>query len=141
MKICKDCKLEKDELEFYGIQGECKTCTRQRVQKNRKEKRSQYIAYEQKRNQDPVRREKKRKYAENYRLKNQQKIKARNAVSNALRDGRIIKKPCEVCEEENTEAHHEDYSKPLKIRWFCRKHHLEAEGKQSYELSKSVSRL
>ena len=31
MKVCKDCKQEKDTSEFYGGQGECKECTKKRV--------------------------------------------------------------------------------------------------------------
>jgi hypothetical protein len=34
MKTCKDCREEKDESYFYGIQGECKECTKSRVKKN-----------------------------------------------------------------------------------------------------------
>lgn len=33
--------------------------------------------------------------------------------------------PCEVCGVKNAEIHHLDYSKPLKIKWLCRKHHCE----------------
>lgn len=33
MKTCKDCKVTKEQKEFYGAQGECKSCTRLRVKK------------------------------------------------------------------------------------------------------------
>lgn len=34
MKVCKECKSEKDNNCFYGVQGECKECTKLRVKKN-----------------------------------------------------------------------------------------------------------
>jgi hypothetical protein len=50
---------------------------------------------------------------------------ARIAVSNALRDGRLQRGPCEIGEdcEGPVQAHHDDYSKPLEVRWLCKKHH------------------
>jgi hypothetical protein len=33
--------------------------------------------------------------------------------------------PCEVCGDPQTHAHHDDYSKPLDVRWFCPRHHRE----------------
>ena len=56
--------------------------------------------------------------------KNREKHNARQRVFNALRDGRLNKESCEVCGEENSQAHHEDYSKPLEVKWLCRKHHM-----------------
>lgn len=50
---------------------------------------------------------------------------ARQYLNVYLKRGKIVKKPCEVCGSEKSQAHHDDYSKPLKVRWFCREHHLE----------------
>jgi hypothetical protein len=59
------------------------------------------------------------------RLEHPDKAHARDAVGNAVRRGKLIRQPCEVCGSPNADAHHEDYSKPLEVRWFCRAHHLE----------------
>lgn len=55
----------------------------------------------------------------------------RRTFAEAVRDGRLTKKPCEVCgTEEKVEAHHEDYSKPLDVMWLCFKHHRERHGQE-----------
>lgn len=56
-------------------------------------------------------------------LANKAKTAARHAVNNAIRDGRLKRGRCEVCGK-RAEAHHVDYSKPLEVRWLCRRHHL-----------------
>lgn len=56
-------------------------------------------------------------------LKNKTKIKARAAVVAALKNGKLKRKPCQICGDKNTQAHHENYNKPLQIRWLCRDHH------------------
>jgi len=54
------------------------------------------------------------------------KTKARNILNRAVNSGRIKKETCEVrgCLEA-VEAHHDDYNKPLNIRWLCIRHHNE----------------
>lgn len=37
--------------------------------------------------------------------------------------GMLTKGPCEVCGITRVDAHHEDYTKPLEVRWLCREHH------------------
>jgi len=38
--------------------------------------------------------------------------------------GILIAQPCEICGiTENIHAHHEDYSRPLEVRWLCAYHH------------------
>jgi len=49
--------------------------------------------------------------------------KARGEVQRAIKAGRMQRLPCEVCAATPTEAHHEDYSKPLDVVFLCKKHH------------------
>lgn len=128
-KVCKNCKKEKQSKDFYGVQGECKTCTKIRVSANYYKNREYYREYEIKRQKDPNRRKMKLDYQRTLRLKNPGKYKARTKVSNSLRSGLIIRKPCEQCGNEKSQAHHDDYRKPLCIKWLCRKHHMEIENK------------
>jgi hypothetical protein len=65
------------------------------------------------------------------RIKLRAKLKARRAVKR----GQIKKQSCEVCDDPNTERHHDDYSKPYEVRWLCKKHHVEAD--QARRLSES----
>ena len=52
-----------------------------------------------------------------------ERIKARDVVCHAIKDGRITRGNCGVCGKTNAEAHHEDYNKPLDIVWLCKEHH------------------
>lgn len=64
-------------------------------------------------------------YSLQFRRKNPEKIKAHRAVYVAVRNGTLKKTPCIECNEPKSEAHHEDYYKPLEVIWLCRKHHRE----------------
>lgn len=66
----------------------------------------------------------------NYRKNNPLANKARIIVFSKKRNGTLIQKPCMVCGNKKSEAHHEDYTKPLKIKWLCKKHHVEADCKR-----------
>lgn len=52
---------------------------------------------------------------------------ARSYANTYLKRGKIQRKPCEVCGAK-AQMHHHDYSKPLDVRWLCRKHHLDCHG-------------
>ena len=58
-----------------------------------------------------------------------EKAMARAVYNRERRAGRIDKLPCVVCGNPMSEAHHEDYTKPLNIIWLCRKHHVIADRK------------
>ena len=62
----------------------------------------------------------------------QQKQRARRAVAKAVQEGSIHR--ADVCEHQGcgrdaTEAHHDDYSKPLDVTWLCMLHHREQHRK------------
>lgn len=46
-----------------------------------------------------------------------------NAVFHAIERGDLVRQPCEVCGGTHVEAHHDDYAKPLDVRWLCPTHH------------------
>lgn len=52
-----------------------------------------------------------------------EQLSAANLVQAAFRRGEIQRGSCEVCGNPKTDGHHDDYSKPLEVRWLCRKHH------------------
>ena len=58
-----------------------------------------------------------------YRPGDASKRRARRQVDIALRNGTLERCPCEVCGDPKVQAHHEDYSLPLAVRWLCHKHH------------------
>lgn len=61
------------------------------------------------------------------------KLKARRIVDYLIKKGVLIKKNCKKCGiGGRIEAHHTDYSKPLKIVWLCPKHHREADKKLGF---------
>lgn len=61
-----------------------------------------------------------------YDEKNPDKRRARNAVTYALTSGKLARpKKCEKCEgENNIQAHHPDYQRPLDVEWLCFDCHL-----------------
>ena len=52
-----------------------------------------------------------------------EKRKAKARVQEALLSGRLTKKSCVYCGNLKTDGHHDDYSKPLDVRWLCRACH------------------
>lgn len=59
-----------------------------------------------------------------------EKYKARYTTKHAIKSGLIEKRPCEICNDVKSECHHPDYSKPLEVRWLCKKHHMELHRKK-----------
>lgn len=155
MRLCIKCNTEKDESEFYYLSnkktGTCIECTCKRVRENRKEKIDYYREFDKNRSTNPDRiksrteyqknnpdkfRSYKKKYALNnpekihesqskYKKNNPEKYKATSLLNNNKKKGKVISKPCIICGDIKSQAHHEDYNKPLEVIWLCDKHHKE----------------
>lgn len=67
-----------------------------------------------------------KEHGHEYRQRTAPKIAARYELNKAVKRGEIERQPCEECgTTEQVQAHHEDYDKPLDVRWLCRTHHTE----------------
>lgn len=145
MKPCIHCKEIKPLSEFYlhpqmkdGHLNKCKACAK--AYAAAREIRLNKTSFEWREAELNRQREKSRKrYKNGYRpnvnafkrgrdrwtAANREKREAHIKVNNAVRDGKLVQKPCEKCGAVNAEAHHDDYSKPLDVRWLCVTHHNE----------------
>ncbi len=135
LKHCFKCGQMKARQEFYrhsqmsdGLLGKCKECTRADVVANRAAKIEYYREYDKKRFNTPERKATRSKQSVRTRTVTPEKYRARNAVNNAIRDGRLVRQPCEKCGNTKVDAHHDDYSQPLNVRWLCRTCHLKEHG-------------
>jgi hypothetical protein len=82
--------------------------------------------------QDRIRQQRRANYARHaadyraeraaYRRKFPEKARARALVRYHVLKGKIQRKPCEQCGLP-AQAHHDDYSRPLDVRWLCPSHH------------------
>lgn len=146
-KSCMKCGEIKPLTAFYkhpkmsdGTVNKCKECNKKDVRENREKKIDYYQEYDKSRAMRPDRvsarvvyqstprgrvasTAAKTRWAESNAIKRVAKIQ----VSNAVRDGRIIKpKECENCKKTGRiHGHHDDYAYPLSVRWLCPKCHSE----------------
>lgn len=132
MKNYFKCGEEKPLRDYYvhpkmadGHLNKCKTCVIEYARRRRVESPEIISAIDQKRGQRPDRKRLAKGYLKSTRARHPEKYHARMAIANAVRGGRISRMPCEVCGDPKSEGHHDDYSKPLEVRWLCFKHHRE----------------
>jgi len=129
-KTCFRCGKCKPETEFYkhpmmadGRLGKCVECAKADVKANRSKRAAEYKKYERERFKKPERKAQLAEYQRKSRIKNRDKWIARRQLRYAVVTGKLAKKPCEICGNPVSEAHHHDYSKPLDVRWLCFVHH------------------
>lgn len=141
MKKCFKCNSEKPFSDFYkhsqmsdGYVNKCKSCAKLDSLKHRSKNIEKVRAYDRNRPNRKERIKKQSSYfytdkgkevrflaARNYRDKNPLRYKANCAVSNAIRDGRLCRPNyCDKCGIDcKPQGHHDDYKKPLNVRWLC----------------------
>ena len=127
MKKCFKCNTEKSLSDFYkhpmmkdGHLNKCKQCTKKDVVINRAKNVDYYRQYDRERGNRQT-----KNYNDEYKARYPKKIAAQRKVAYNVKRGYMTAKPCEVCGEEKTVAHHDDYSKPLDVRWLCQAHHVQ----------------
>lgn len=119
LKRCAKCKAEKTTDGFYPKDSKCKPCRCELVRANRRNNIEHYRAFDKARYRTPERRAYTHNMAYSYVLSHPKARAAHTAVGNAVRDRRLFKKPCEACGNARAHAHHDDYDKPLDVRWLC----------------------
>jgi len=116
MKTCSRCRDSKD-----GLNSACKVCLKKYddsrlADPKRKKARLEYQKTEKGR-------ESHNSATKRWVEKNAIKRGVHIITGNAIRDGRLHKRPCSVCGDKKVNAHHDDYAKPLDVRWLCDNHH------------------
>ena len=146
MKICKECNKEKEISEFYvhkqmkdGHLNKCKKCVQNKIHEYRLNNLNALREYDKKRNSLPHRVKARKEYSKtkqgkiarkkaalNYKNNHPFRYVAHQLISNAIKNGKLIKQ--NYCSECNStlkiEAHHDDYTKPMDIRWLCELCHI-----------------
>jgi len=144
-KSCKRCGVEKILNDYYthkqmadGHLNVCKVCTRVRVRKHRAENDS-VREYDKQRSKLPHRIKLNTEICRKNRAKWPEKYKARTAVNNAVRDGRLLKpESCSVCGRvTRITGHHEDYSAMLDVIWLCDLCHRRLDFSRINDVSKN----
>lgn len=122
-KTCFKCNRLKELRDFYrhaqmgdGHLNKCKECTKRDVANHREANLEKVRAYDRARGSRT-----RIGYVAEYRSRFPVKARAQQAVNNAVRDGRLVKPDaCEDCGSTFAiHGHHDDYSKPLEVRWLC----------------------
>lgn len=142
-KTCRQCRKEKIRDEFYdhpqmrdGKLNRCKECVKGRVRLHREENDS-VREYDRRRYRESPER---RMASEAHQKRNPERTKlvkqCSQMVRRAVLKGIVAKAThCESCglletEDRKLEGAHSDYTKPLEVRWLCRRCHRREDAAQ-----------
>jgi hypothetical protein len=129
MKVCSKCKKTKELEAFYrnqrskdGLASYCKDCDRLICRASRAAHLEAHRAVDKAYYERHKERIRARHTA--HRIKYKDRHAAHKLVFRALAKGILTKQPCEMCGSLTVQAHHDDYGKPLEVRWLCLSHHM-----------------
>lgn len=127
------------QKEYYA-ENRKKIRTRRRLPKTLKKKTIYQEKYRIKNREEIL------KYLREYYQKNKQRInkgkkekinnikrKAHCKLNNEVTKGNIKRQPCQICNNIKAEAHHDDYDKPLDVKWLCKSCHYNSYHKKQVE--------
>lgn len=92
---------------------------------NREHLREKHNGYHAANMRDPVRAEQERERRRRWAREHKDQVNAMMRINRYIKSGLVSRKPCEICGETNSHAHHDDYTRPLNVRWLCPIHHKE----------------
>jgi len=134
MKKCFKCDETMPLSQFYrhpqmkdGHLNKCKVCAKTDVLANRAKNLEFYKSYDRQYAQTSEGKASRAKSNKKWLESNAWKYVAHYTLTNAVRDGKIIKPAsCSECGKSGRiHGHHEDYTKPLDVMWLCPKCHSE----------------
>ena len=125
-KVCRGCGELKPFTAYCphaqmadGRLNYCMDCVKARVRRHREKNIDRVRDYDRRRAKKPERIGQIVERARRFRDQHPEKYRAHYIVSNAIRDGRLERRPCDVCGRPDSHGHHEDYSNPLDVIWLC----------------------
>ena len=129
-KECFKCKTVKPLTEYYkhpamgdGHLNKCKECTKKDANEHRANNLEKIREYDRKRGKNKERMAANIAVNRLWRAEDVRRQKAHSAVAKAIRNGKLLRQPCERCGCEKSLAHHEDYDFPLDVMWLCQPCH------------------
>lgn len=144
MKRCSRCGELKSRDQFYkdarrsdGLRSRCISCHADKAREYRATPRAkEMVRLLRERKRDDFREYNRRyrrkhegistKSSRQWRSKFPERARAHGILWKEIMKGTVVRQPCEVCGQGKAHAHHDDYSKPLEVRWLCAMHHAEA---------------
>lgn len=130
-KSCIKCKAVKPIKGYYahpkmadGHLNKCKECCKSDATARRESKLEEIRAYDRERSRKDSRIAAAAEINRAWRQADRRRSAAHNAVARAIRRGELSRRPCEQCGAAKTVAHHDDYNKPLEVRWLCQPCHV-----------------
>lgn len=132
MKVCKTCRLSLP-IDAFGIRKseadgrnynclECAAAYQEEWKRNHpdrnREHKTRYWGKHRRRILDASRDVKLR-----WTREHKQAVRAEGLLKRAVERGEVKRGVCEACGAVRVHGHHDDYAKPLEVRWFCSKHH------------------
>jgi hypothetical protein len=136
-KVCRGCGNAKPAEGFYrdgrnrdGLKHKCRLCMAKIEWSKSDDQRRRIAELERFRRQhDPEYAKRQNDSNRASVKKHRDKANARAKMKHAIKRGRLVRLPCEVCGDAKSHGHHEDYAKPLDVVWLCQKHHMERHRK------------
>lgn len=130
MHLCSGCKEYKPADQFYyrtgangkrRVDSKCRPCIRKRHAAYLKDH-PEVVAKKKKASDKHRKKPAYVHYRAIYDKTHKERVLATARLSQAVKRGKIVRGPCECCEETKTFGWFEDYSNNYSVRWFCSKH-------------------